>query len=516
MLNLSANAHLWLNVVLGLYLAGLLGLSVYASKKVKNEEDYLVAGRSLPLFLSWGALMATWFGTSAIMGASKNAREEGLIGTVLDPWSCSATLLLAGLFFARPLWRMKLFTIGDFYRNYYGHKAEFVACAIQVPIFFCWIAAQFIGLAEVQQRIYGIDHNKGILIAAAITLVYTLIGGMWSVTLTDALQIGVALVGLVALGYATFSHLGQGSFTAGLDHLLSHTESHHLTLLPKPGVFAVLTWLGTWATGLFGNIPGQDLQQRIFAAKDEKTARWACLLASGLYLAFGLIPVALGLASRLTHQGPVEGGVLLHMAGSYLSPPLVIVFVLAVVSIIVSVATSATIAPATILARNLLEPLGLLPDRHLLLDRLCVVAVTLGAIAMAFTGESIMGLLDIQLSLAMVTLFVPLVMGLWGKPRGELAGFLPMFLGGSCWLARYLLEKILLPLPPEVAQLQDYPHYIAGQFPAERVGTLAHQVLHLVALVPADVVGLVASFSGYFLGQWLCRKNATHRDAPGA
>src|SRR5262249_9433156 len=159
----------------------------------------------------------------------------------------------------------------------------------------------------------------------------------------------------------------------------------------------VLTWLGTWATGLFGNIPGQDLQQRIFASKDEWTARWSCILASILYLAFGLIPVGLGLASRLTHREEIPGTVLLHLALDrelkFLSEPLIIVFVLAIVSIIVSVATSSTIAPATILASNLLGRVKLFEGRHLVLDRLCVVAVTLGAIAMAYTGESIMGLL---------------------------------------------------------------------------------------------------------------------------
>ncbi|MGQ0635609.1 MAG: sodium:solute symporter family transporter [Planctomycetaceae bacterium] len=494
----------WLALAVAAYLLALFAISLYARRKVRSEEDFLVAGRSLPLFLSWGALMATWFGTSAIMGASRNAREEGLIGTLLDPWSCAATLLLAGLFFARRLWRQKLFTIGDFYLNQYGPRAEFVACAIQVPIFCLWVAAQYVGLRDLQHDLFGVPHVWAVLIAAGIVLLYTLIGGMWSVTLTDALQIAVSIFGLVALGYATFSHLGGGSVVEGVRQVVAQTDSDRLTLFPPPKLFAVLTWVGTLATGLFGNIPGQDLQQRIFASKDERVASLSCLLASALYLLFGLIPVALGLASSATHPHEIKGNaVLLHLAFDFLSTPLLIVFVLAVISIIVSVATSATIAPATILARNLLGNVRLFEGRHLLLDRVCVVAITAVAVAITFTDEGIIDLLDYQLSLAMVCLFVPLAMGLFAAPRGELAGLLPMLVGGALWLARFSMERFACPPPADVVANHEYPAYIARCFPAEQVGTIAHHALYGAAYLPADVLGLAGSFGAYFLAQWI-------------
>jgi len=87
-----------LGTVLGLYLLGILALSLYASRRVRNEEDYIVAGRRLPLGLAWGTLLATWF------GAAEAARLEGVRGTILDPFASGGALIIAGLFFARPLW----------------------------------------------------------------------------------------------------------------------------------------------------------------------------------------------------------------------------------------------------------------------------------------------------------------------------------------------------------------------------------------------------------------------------
>ncbi|OYW21497.1 MAG: hypothetical protein B7Z55_05745, partial [Planctomycetales bacterium 12-60-4] len=319
--------------VICLYLMVLFGLSIYATGKVKTEEDYLVAGRSLPLWLAWGTLIATWFGAATMSGAAQAARDEGLMGVILDPIACSATLVFAGICFAGPMWRLKLLTCGDLYRRTYGTGAETVGAAIQVPAYFGWIAAQYTALGQMQEIYFGIPLHWAILIACLVTLAYTLIGGMWSVTLTDTMQILIAFIGLVMLAISTYSVVGDGSPWVGLERIISETREKtpdHLSLWPVGAGFAIwLTYIGTWATGLFGNIPGQDLQQRVFAAKSPNVARWACIFAGILYLAFGMIPVSLGLASRITDPGDIQGGILPLLAGKYLNKYMAVVFVVA-------------------------------------------------------------------------------------------------------------------------------------------------------------------------------------------
>jgi solute:Na+ symporter, SSS family len=513
-IKLEGNAVVYLGIALGLYLIGLFAVSIYASRKVSTEEDYLVAGRKLPLFLAWGTLLATWYGAASMMGASQAARDEGLRGVILDPFACAATLVFAGLVFARPLWRMKLLTMGDFFREKYGMQAEVTACCIQVPSYFGWIAAQYIALGAVQEAYFGVPLWLGILIGAGVTLTYTMIGGMWSVTLTDTAQIVIALLGLVVLTYSSFQHLGNGSFEAGVNALLeySRAEPEKFTLWPKHGAAPLLVWIGAWATGLFGNIPGQDLNQRVFASKDEKTASQACILAGVLYLVFGVLPVTLGLMSNITDPQDIQDKILPVMAGKYLSPVMAVVFTVSFVSIVVSTATSAVLAPATILGHNLLGRFNMFHGRGLFLDRLCVLLISLGGLAMAFSGESIMGLLDIQLSLAMVALFVPLAMGIYGRPRGQLAATLSMAFGAGLWLLRFVFEKIVA--MPDDSGFEEYADFVAHRFSPEQYGSFVNTLAYVFALIPADLYGLAAAFGGYFLGQWwLGRRSAGDRPA---
>ncbi len=406
----------YLTGALAFYGLGLLAISIWSAKKVQNETDYLIAGRRLPLALAFGTLMATWFGAATINAAATEARDNGVIGVILDPLACSATLVFAGLFFAKPLWRMNLCTMGDSYRKVYGPRAEVLGASIQVPSYFAWIAVQYTALAHYLEAYYNIPLNEGILWVAGLTMAYTLVGGMWSVTLTDTLQIVVALVGLVVLAVAMFAQpaLGDGNAIRGIGVMpdkVAAVKPGHLSFLPSAGAVAVMGWIGAWATGMFGNIPGQDLQQRVFASKDEKTAARACLLAGVLYFLFGLIPVGLTLASIVTDPD-IEGNPLPYLAERYLSPGMTVLFIVAVVSMIVSTATSALLAPATLLAHNLMSRFGGLTNHPLLRDRLCVVIVSGGGITLAMAGESLMGLLDIALSIQLVALVIPVVAGI--------------------------------------------------------------------------------------------------------
>ena len=107
--------------------------------------------------------------------------------------------------------------MADFYRQTYGPAAELTGGLIQVPSYFAWIALQYSALAGLLELYFGIPFSTGVLLVAVLTLAYTLIGGMWSVTLTDSFQIVVAITGLVILTSATLSDplLGNGNPICG-------------------------------------------------------------------------------------------------------------------------------------------------------------------------------------------------------------------------------------------------------------------------------------------------------------
>ena len=488
-----------LAVFVVVYLLAILVVSWFASRRVRNEEDYVVAGRRLPLWLAWGTLLATWFGAATMMGAAEAARYEGLRGTLLDPFAAGLALIAAGLLFARPLWEMKLLTIGDYYGRRFGSRAEVAASVILVPGYFGWIGAQYVALGGLMHTFFGVPMPVGIAGGALVVGVYTLLGGMWSVTLTDTLQLGVLLVGLLVLVGSVISQLGDGSWVTGCATLWRETDPEMLSMMPEATAVGVIGWLAVWGNGIFGNLPGQDLTQRIFASRDAITAVRACVLAGVVYLAFGMIPVALGLASRLLL--PVGAGesadIMAVLAQQFLSPAMTVVFVISLLSIIISTATSAVLSPATLLAHNLLGRWPRFAAHKLWTERFCVVLMIACGLAMAFSGDSIMGLLEASLVTIFAALFVPLLLGVYGPPCGPSPALHAMGWGIGMWLFRSLLEAWWLPLPE--AASAEYSDYLAGRWAP----------LWIIGAVPAEIAGVLASFAGYGYGLWNERRTTT-------
>lgn len=284
--------------------------------------------------------------------------------------------------------------------------------------------------------------------------------GLVGVTLNPfAAAAALVLAGLTAAALAD-PNLGDGDPLRGLGVLFAKVAaSHpdHLRLVPAGSSLAVLLgWLAAWATGLFGNIPAQDLQQRVFAARSPTAAMVACILAGIGYLLVALLPVTLGLATLVTHP---EGGLdpVGFLASRHLSAGMLVLFVVAVASIVISTATSAVLAPASILGHNLLARVPSLAGRPLFRERLSVVLVSLGGIGMACWDAPLMKLLDVSLSIQLVALFVPLVMGIYGRPRGQSAAVLSMVLGFTAWLVMFAVEQLSGLLPAGLAAATTVP-----------------------------------------------------------
>ena len=414
-----------------LYAAALFAIAWIARRRVRTLSDYLVAGRRLGAPLASLGLLATWFGAGTLLASAEEVRETGIPAAALEPVGPGICLLLVGLFYAVPLRRLGLLTLGDFFARRFGRRAEIASALIMVPSFFGWIAAQFAVLAALLGELFGIPPATGLLLVAAVSIGYTLIGGMWSVTLTDAAQVLIVAFGLLALGISALAELGGGSLAAGMARLGRETPPELLSAVPD-GTAALLAWSGLLLAGALGNIPGQDVMQRVFAARSERVARRACLIAGALYLALGAIPVGLGLASRLLIPG-LEGDLLTAMSRILFSPLAALALVLVVVSAVLSTVDSALISAASVLAQNLLRhPLPRVAP--LRLSRVSVVVVGAAGVCYAFRGFSAYSLLEDAYQLTLVGLFVPLTAGLFGRRGGPRAALFAMAAGAGLWL----------------------------------------------------------------------------------
>lgn len=476
-----------LPLAIGTYALVMIVVGWAAAQRVTSEEDYLVAGRRLPLWLAWGTLLATWFGAATIIGASEAAREEGVRGTLLDPFASGLALIAAGLFFARRMWEMKLLTMGDFFAVNYGPKTERVSSIVQAIGYYPWLAAQYLALGGILHNAFGWDTRLAIVVAATFVLYLTMSGGMWSVTLTDTLQAFILLLTVVVLAYAMMKSIGGGSAVAGVQETWQKTEPDFRTLLPESYWLAWMAWTATLTNGILGNIPGQDLMQRIFASRSARTAMWACLLAGAIYILFGLAPVMLGLASKQVLPEGETQGVLHALAQLHLNPIMQIVFTVSLLSIVVSTATSALLSPSALLAHNVLGHWEFFNRRKLLTDRATVFASALVSLPMALLSEQVLDLLEAALAVGLVALVVPYLGGFYGRPRGEMPGLLSVIVGIGVWIAYGLLGWSILP----------------GDIDS-RTATPWQSLW----LLPPELIGLAASTVAYFVGQSIAKRRS--------
>lgn len=416
---------------------GLILLGRFAGRGVATESEYLVADRKVPLLLSILALLATWFGSSSVIEASSKMYRGGLSEVLLDPIACGATLILTGLVFADRFWRSGAATVSDLLRKEFGPWAEKLSCMIQVPSFFLWIGSQILAMGQILESGLDISLSIGIAVSAVATWGIVVWGGMWAVTWANTVMILVSLASLVSLFWITCLQLG-------IEQVLQEAPQGHLSIdASSPGRWMAIG--SVLAIGLFGNVPGQDIQQRVASAKSASTAKWMCIWAGFLYLLFGLIPLYLGLAARYRFSDSLRETDLpiQRLAGMYLSQPLQVLFLLGMFSLALAVASGATLSQSSIVSRNMLGPwLGHRLDA-MKLARASTVLVVVSSMWVAYSGESIMQLLELSLVIVLVSLFVPMTVALFfpsGSPRPAV-GISGMLTGLFVWMAATCFQE---------------------------------------------------------------------------
>ena len=184
-----------------LYMLLTVAIGIYAALRVNNTNDYALAGRSLPLPMVITATFATWFGSETILGLPGRFIESGIAGVIEEPFGSGMALVLVGMFFARKLYKLNILTIGDYYRQRYGRAIEILCTIFIVLSYLGWVGAQVAALGLVINLITEgmVSVSLGMMIGTAVVLAYTMFGGMWSVAITDFIQMIIIVAGLATI-----------------------------------------------------------------------------------------------------------------------------------------------------------------------------------------------------------------------------------------------------------------------------------------------------------------------------
>ena len=416
-----------------LYLGSTLLIGWWASRRVKSTQDFVIAGRRLPLIVAASALFATWFGSETVMGASSEFVNHGLIGVIEDPFGAALCLFLVGVFFARPLYRMNILTFNDYFKIRFSRTAEFTSAIFMIPSYFGWIAAQLVAMAIILQVLTQIPFYHCIMICTLIVMFYTYIGGMWAVSITDFVQTIIIMLGLLYFAIQMLIEVG------GWNTLMNSTPEGFFTILPKATPMDVTHYFAAWITIGLGSIPQQDVFQRVMSAKSEKTAVNASYLGALMYLVIAFLPLIIALCGKILYPE------LLKQDPQMLLPQLVlqkgglvlqILFFGALLSAIMSTTSGAILAPATVLGENIIRPyFPQATDQQLLrLMRISVIIVAIISAIMAMLQSNIYELVGQSSALSLVSLFVPLSAGLWWRRASNTGAMASMILGMFVWI----------------------------------------------------------------------------------
>ncbi|WP_138480230.1 sodium:solute symporter family protein [Dyadobacter bucti] len=434
MLAISILGYLLLNLAIGLW----------ASRKVSTTTDFILAGRRLPLVLAASATFATWFGSETIMGAPTEFMEHGVLGVIEDPFGAALCLLLVGLFFARRFYKMNIITFCDFFRIRYGRYAELLSAILIIPSYFSWIAAQLLAMGIVLKIVLGWSLTECILTSSLVVIIYTIWGGMWSISITDFLQTIMIVAGLLIVASVLYQKVG------GFQPLIEGAPKGFFRFYPEFTFKGYVEYFAAWITIGLGSIPQQDVFQRVMSAKSADVSVKATMLSSFMYLTVALLPLFIALCGHHLYPESAKDGQMIipNMVLQHMNIPLQILFFGALVSAILSTTSSAIMAPAAVFGENVIKFFnpGLTDKKLLLTIRIGIVVITAICILLAVTRESIFELVAESSAFSLVSLFVPLAAGLYWKGSNQVGCILSMVSGLVVWLMCTYIETEYPPL----------------------------------------------------------------------
>jgi SSS family transporter len=419
------------------YVSVQLAIGWWVSRFIKTEIDYLLAGRQLGYVLGTFTIFATWFGAESVIGASGAIYDGGLAGGTADPFGFGLCLVVMGIVFAIPLWKKQLTTLADLFRERYSSGVEKIAVFMMIPATLMWAAAQIRAFGQVLTASSGLELTTAITIAAAIVIIYTVLGGLLAVAYTDLIQGVVLIFGLLALFFLVIFNEPQ------IGQIWSSIDPDRLTLRQPPGT-SILDRIDIWAIPLCGSVVAQELVARVIATRSPEVAQRSSIAAGTMYLGFGLIPAFIGLVGLHLMPGLEDTEQIIPlMAQTYMPTILYIIFAGALVSAILSTVDSALLVASSLISHNIVvqrNP-GMPEFKKVGWARFFVFVFGVIAWFIATNAEGVYNLVVDAAAFGTAGIFTIVVFGLFTRFGGKYAAAATMIVAMTVWLsATYIFD----------------------------------------------------------------------------
>ena len=460
---------------LGAYMGLMILVGYLVKDRIKTSEDYLVAGRSFGLFFNSATLLACFLGGTMLIAVPGRIYSVGLWDDVyLSGGALSIVggsflcLLIMGTFYLGKMWRCRFISLGDFFYTRFGRKTGIVSTALMSLTFIIWIAVQILVFGKIVNAIIGWDLETSIIVAMVVICSYTILGGLFAVCFTDIIQVSITFAGLLVLVPFSISAVG------GWDVFSSTYNSDLIRIIPREGTGSDhwIAWLAALAIIALGNVASPDLMQRAFSAKSPNVARASAYVSSVVMCLFAILVAMAALCGAiLVGNGVITDQYLLGNEALGITPdpelllpvlsktilplPLLVLFLGAALSAVMSAAATSSLALSGVVSMNIYRDI-INPKASgkslVTVTRITVLVVGVIGTCIALNYPDAMELCALCFDLLLSSLAITVTLGLfWKKANGVgamcgmIAGMGFRVVGGAIDGGSFTLQALAYP-----------------------------------------------------------------------
>ncbi|MGE6720721.1 sodium:solute symporter [Peribacillus frigoritolerans] len=403
--------------VILLYFAVIIGVGIIGSKKAKTSEDFNLAGRNLGMFMYLGCLSAVILGGAATIGTAKLGYVYGISG-IWFVTMIGLGIMILGTIFIKKIDSLKITTISELLGKRYTSETRLLS-AIVAAIYTLMVAVtQVIGMGTIINVLLGWNITTSMLFGGGIVLFYTILGGMWSVTVTDIIQFVVMTIGIF------FIMLPMSISKAdGWGNLVTQLPQNHFSF-SAIGYQEIFQYFLLYALGM---VVSQDIWQRVFTAKSNKIARNGSIFAGFYSIAYALAGSIIGMCAFIvipTIDNPQN--IFATMALEILPVGILGLVLASVCSALMSTASGTLLASSTLITNDILKQYfmkNMSDKQHLRTSRITTLIVGLIAMTFSIWIQDVLVALDVAYAILSGAIFIPLVMTFFWKKATPNAGF---------------------------------------------------------------------------------------------
>ncbi|KAG8012624.1 High affinity choline transporter 1 [Nibea albiflora] len=391
----------------------ILLMGIWASRKSKKVEKTfvgsksevaIVGGRNISVLVGVFTMTATWVGGGYIMGTAEAvySPSQGLIWA-MGPPAYLINFLLGGLFFAKPMRSKRYVTMLDPFQHRYGNifTATLLLPALVSDIL--WVACILAALGGTMSIILGLSSALSIVISAAVSIIYTFLGGLYSVAYTDIIQLSFIFVSL----FLCIPFLILSPAVTDISEAVHLNQSNVNAWIGELELADAGKWMDEMLLLALGGLAYQALYQRILSAASSAQAQVTCFAAAGTVFIMGIPSVVVGVVAASTDWNKTayglpppfergEAGKILPLALHYLTPTwLSVLGIGSVAAAVMSSMDSVLLSSASMFTQNIYKTTlrKQASERELQrVIRVSVLLVGLAGMGLAFGDDSVFAL----------------------------------------------------------------------------------------------------------------------------